>query len=214
MNEHTEEVRKVVVMGASAGGIDALTEVLSRLPADLPAAILVVQHLRGDRGTHLPEHLGRHCPLPVCLACEGLPLEKGHVYVASPGQHLLIENRRLALTLEEPQHYVRPSADVLFTSVAQGFGPDVIGVVLSGTGSDGACGCQNIKARGGATIVQDQTSSRQFGMPKATIDAGAADYVLALTDIAAKIVALTHETEVRRRRGQAAPTRNSADLKI
>jgi len=185
--EHSE-IRNVVVMAASAGGIDALTQVLSRLPADLPAAVLIVQHLRDDRPTHLPEHLARLSPLPVRLAEEGLPLESGVAYLAVPGEHLRIENGCLVLDLGEPVHYVRPSADVLFASAAQEFGSRVIGVVLSGTGRDGARGCQEIKAKGGVTIAQDEQSARYFAMPKAAIEAGAIDYVLPLEQIAGKIM--------------------------
>lgn len=188
----------VVVIAASAGGIDALTQVLSRLPADLPAAVLIVQHLRGDRPTHLPEHLAHFSPLPVRLAEDGLPLEAGVAYLAVPGEHLRIENGCLVLDLGEPVHYVRPSADVLFASAAQALGSNVIGVVLSGTGHDGARGCQEIKAKGGVTIAQDERTSRHFAMPKAAIEAGAIDYVLPLEEIGSKIVACVKREDVKR----------------
>lgn len=187
------EIRKVVVMVASAGGIEALPEVLSRLPADLPAAIIVVQHLRHDRETGLPGQLDLRSPLHVCLARDGMPLETGVAYVAVPGQHLRVGNGRLAMDGAEPVNYVRPSADVLFASAARAFGPDVIGVVLSGTGRDGADGCREIKANGGITIAQDEKTSRCFAMPRAAIDAGAIDYVLPVTEIAAKILALVRQ---------------------
>ena len=184
---------KLVVIAASAGGIDALTQVLSRLPADLPAAVLIVQHLRYNRPTRLHEHLARLSPLPVRLAEDGLPLEAGVAYLAVPGKHLRIENGCLALDLGEPVHYVRPSADVLFFSAAQAFGSRVIGVVLSGTGRDGARGCQEIKAKGGMTIAQDEQSTRYFAMAKAAIELGVIDYVLPLPKIAGKIVALVQQ---------------------
>jgi two-component system chemotaxis response regulator CheB len=179
---------KIVVIGSSAGGINALVEVLSRLPADLPAAVLIVQHLRDDRPTRLHEHLARHSSLPVRLAQDELALESGVAYLAVPGEHLRIENGCLVLDLGEPVHYVRPSADVLFASAAQVFGPKVIGVVLSGTGHDGARGCQEIKAKGGMTIAQDEKTSRYFAMPRAAIEADAVDYVLPLEKSAGKIV--------------------------
>jgi len=181
-------IKKVVVIAASAGGIDALTQVLSGLPADLPAAILVVQHLRNDRPTRLPEHLAHHSHLRVCLAKDGMTLEAGVVYVAVPGQHLRIENGHISLSLEEPVCYVRPSADVLFASAARVFEPDVISVILSGTGRDGTRGCQEIKAKGGITIAQNEATSRYFDMPKTAISAGAIDYVLPVEEIAGKIV--------------------------
>ena len=180
---------KLVVIAASAGGIDALTQVLSRLRADLPAAVLIVQHLRDDRPTLLHEHLARLSPLPVRLAEDGLPLESGVAYLAVPGKHLLIEDGCLVLDLGELVHYVRPSADVLFASAAQEFGSRVIGVVLSGTGRDGALGCQEIKAKGGVTFAQDEQSARHFAMPRAAIELGVIDYVLPPREIANEIVA-------------------------
>ena len=181
-------IAKVVVMAASAGGIDSLMQVLSGLPADLPASILIVQHLRADRQTRLPKHLACHCPLKVRMAQDGMSLEAGVVYVAVPGQHLRIENGHLVLSSEEPVNYVRPSADVLFASASLAFGPDVIGVVLSGTGRDGAHGCQEIKAKGGITIAQNESTARYFAMPSAAITAGAIDDVLPAEEIAGKIV--------------------------
>ena len=182
---------KLVVIGSSAGGIDALTQVLSRLPADLPAAVLIVQHLRDDRPTRLPEHLARHSSLPVRLAENGAGLEAGVAYLAVPGQHLRLEGSTLVLDRGDLVNYMRPSADVLFSSAAQGFGPNVIGVVLSGTGRDGARGCQEIKAKGGVTIAQDEETSHYFAMPRAGIEADAIDYVLPLEQIADKIVTLS-----------------------
>jgi two-component system chemotaxis response regulator CheB len=185
---HQSSINKVVVIAASAGGIDALTQVLSGLPRDLVAAILVVQHLRADRQTRLPEHLARHCPLKVRMAQDGMSLEAGVAYVAVPGQHLSIENGHTVLGYEEPVHYVRPSADVLFASAAKSFGTNTIGIVLSGTGRDGAGGCHAIKDKGGVTIAQNESTARYFAMPRAAINAGAIDYVLPVDEIAVKIV--------------------------
>lgn len=190
MEGHRKKAKRVVVIGASAGGIDALRKVLSQLPADLPAAMLVVQHLKEDYKTLLHEHLASYCPLRIYLAQDGLPLEEGAVYLAVPGQHLLIENNHLILNQAERVNYVRPSTDVLFASAAQALGPHVVGVILSGTGRDGARGCQEIKRKGGITIVQDEQSSAHFGMPRAAIKLGVIDYVLPLEEIAHKIVAL------------------------
>ncbi len=185
-----EAVRKVVVIGASAGGIDAVRQVLSGLPRDLPAAVVVVQHLHPDRRTHLHQYLARHCPMRVCLAEDQMPIETGVVYVAVPGKHLYTDKKRLHLNSQAPVHYVRPSVDVLFASAAEAFGPNTIGVVLSGSGRDGARGCQEIKAKGGVAIAQDADSSRHWSMPRAAIERGGIDYVLPLGEIAGKIVAL------------------------
>ena len=194
MNHSKLETRnskqKIVVIGASAGGFDALTQVLSGLPADLPAALLVVQHLQPERETRLPEHLARHSPLKVCLAQTGMLPGVGVVYIAQPGQHLCIEHERLVLNSSELVNYVRPSIDVLFTSAVRSFGSNVIGVILSGTGRDGTSGCREIHAKGGVTIAQDERTSQYFTMPKKAIDAGAIDYVLPPQEIAGKIIAL------------------------
>jgi len=193
VNHCANKVRKVIVIAASAGGIDAIKQVLRRIPADLPAAIICVQHLQGNHRTYLPEYLARNTSLRAYLAEKGMPLETGTIYVAVPGQHLCIENGCLVLNMAEPVHNVRPAADVLFASAAQSFGPDVIGVVLTGTGCDGAGGCQLIKAKGGITIAQDEQTSAYFSMPKAAIAVGAIDYVLPLEGIAARIVELVEQ---------------------
>ncbi len=195
--EHSE-IRNVVVIAASAGGIGALTQVLSRLPADLPAAVLIVQHLRDDRPTRLHEHLARLSPLPVRLAENGAGLEAGVAYLAVPGQHLRLEGSTLVPDRGDLVNYVRPSADVLFASAAQAFGSRVIGVVLSGTGRDGAHGCQEIKAKGGMTIAQDEETSRYFAMPRAAIELGVVDYVLPLSEIADKITDCVKREDVKR----------------
>lgn len=187
------KVQRVVVMVASAGGINALKMVLSSLPGDLPAALLVVQHLAEDHPTRTDKYLSSFCRLRIRLAESGAALEEGVVYLAVPGQHLLIEDERLVMSLTEPVNYVRPSADILFAAAARAFGPHVTGVVLSGTGRDGARGCQEIKAAGGITIAQDELSSAHFGMPRAAIELGVIDYVLPLQEIAHKIVAIINK---------------------
>lgn len=189
----TSIVEKIVVIAASAGGIDALIQVLSDLPIHLPVAILIVQHLRSVHQTRLPELLAQHCSLRVCLAQDGMLLQPRVVYLAVPGWHLRVRNGYLFLDLAGPVNYVRPSADILFASAGRVFGPNVIGIVLSGTGCDGARGCREIKAEGGVTIAQDAKTSRHFAMPKAAIDTGAVDYVLPLREIAGKIVSLAQQ---------------------
>jgi two-component system, chemotaxis family, protein-glutamate methylesterase/glutaminase len=188
---HQSSIQKVVVIAASAGGIDALTQVFRRLSADLPAAIMVVQHLRSGRPTHLPEHLDRLSYLRVCLAQHGMPLEPGVIYIAEPGMHLSIKNNTMVQDAGAKVNYLRPSADTLFISAAKTYGSRVIGVILSGTGRDGTQGCKEIKAKGGVTIAQNGLTSKHFGMPQAAIEADVIDYVLPLTEIAGKIIELT-----------------------
>lgn len=184
---------RLVVIGASAGGIDALAEVLFHLPGHLPAAVLIVQHLRRDRQTRLPDYLGRLSPMRVVLARQGAALEKGVAYVALPDWHMLVKDSTIVLTDSHPVHYLRPSIDVLFRSAAEECGEDVIGVVLSGTGRDGAEGCKCIKERGGVTIAQDEATAKCFGMPRAAIALGAIDYVLPVTEIAGKIISVIEQ---------------------
>ena len=185
------KIDKIIVIGASAGGIDALAKVISGLPANLPAAILIVQHLTSGQGkTNLPDILARHALMPVYLAQNDMTIEENVVYVAEPGKHLIIKNDRLALKIGDPVRFVRPSVDVLFSSAAEACGSGVIGIILTGIGSDGAQGCRKIKSQGGNTVAQDKDSSAFFDMPEAAIKAGAVDYVLPLDEIAEKIMKL------------------------
>ena len=167
-----------------------MKEVMSGFPADLPAAVLIVQHLVSTRKTQLNLLLDRISPLRVIMAEDRSILEPGTAYLAEPGKHLSIENGHLVLSCSKKVHFVRPSADTLFISAANAFGWRVIGIILSGSGSDGTSGCLEIKAKGGVIIVQDEKTSPWFGMPGAAIKAGAVDYVLPLAEIAGKIVEL------------------------
>jgi two-component system chemotaxis response regulator CheB len=139
----------------------------------------------------MPQVIGRQTKLPVAHAEEGIQLETDHVYLAPPNQHMLI-NRKGMLTLTDTElvNFVRPSADLMFESVAAAYGERAIAVVLTGSGHDGAMGVTAIKQRGGTVIAQDEASSEFFGMPSAAITTGAVDFVLPLEDIAAKLVTL------------------------
>lgn len=187
--DRPDSVRKVVAIASSAGGINALTQVLSRLPADLPAAVLIVQHLRDDRPTELHGYLARQCPLPVRLAENGMGLKEGVVYLALPGWHLEVKDLTLVLNQSEPVNYVRPAADVLFFSLAQAFGSRAMVVILSGTGRDGARGCEEVSTKGGMAIAQAESGAAYFDMPGAAIKRGCIDCVLPLAEIAGKIAA-------------------------
>jgi two-component system chemotaxis response regulator CheB len=178
----------VVAVAASAGGQIALTELLSGFPDDLPAAVVVVQHLSPGHPSFLPAILDRSGPLPVTDAREGAPLRAGTVVVAPPDRHVSIPNWTLHLDETPVVNFVRPSADVLFGSVARVAGPRAIAVVLSGTGHDGAEGARLVKAAGGVVIVQDEATARHFGMPAAAIASTHVDRVLALDEIADAVV--------------------------
>jgi len=121
---------------------------------------------------------------------EGAQLERGHIYLAPPDRHLLIKRGSLSLTDTELVNFVRPSADLLFETVAAAYGPRAIAVVLTGSGRDGALGVTAIKQRGGTVIAQNEATSEFFGMPSAAIKTGAVDFVLALDEIAPKLVML------------------------
>ncbi|MCC6382165.1 MAG: chemotaxis protein CheB [Dehalococcoidia bacterium] len=174
----------VVVVAASAGGPAALTRLLERLPPDFPLPVIVVQHLQPGRPSALARILGVHSSLPVSEARDGEPVLSGHVYVSPPNYHLTLERGgRLRLSDAPPIHFLRPAADILFTSAAESFGAGVIAVVLSGTGSDGAAGARSVREHGGRVVAQDRATSEFFGMPSATIAHGDADYVLSLNEI-------------------------------
>jgi two-component system chemotaxis response regulator CheB len=175
----------VVAIAASAGGIPAIGEVLSSLPKDLSAAILIVQHLAPAHISLLPEIFGRFTAMPTMEAHSGDTLQPGMVLIAPPDRHLTVTpDGTVCLTSSERIHYVRPSADVLFESVAEAFGPRAIAVILSGAGEDGAHGAEIIKHHGGSVFAQRGMDARFFGgMPEAAIRAGVVDSVLPAGEI-------------------------------
>ena len=182
---------EIVAIASSAGGLHALTEVLRGLPESFDAAIVCVQHLDPRHRSLMPEILSRRSRLPVTLAAQGVEVRGGRVYLAPPDHHLLINrDATISLTQTELVNFVRPSADLLFESVAASYGERAIAVVLSGAGKDGSMGVTAIKKRGGTVIVQDEASSEFFGMPSAAIRTGTVDFVLALNEIASALVTL------------------------
>lgn len=184
--------RRVVALASSAGGLNALTHVLSRLPPQFAAPLLIVQHLDPHHRSWLAEILGRRVALGVMQVEGGESIAAGWVYVAPPDRHLLVGgDGTLDLSGGERVQHVRPSADRLFASLAEAWGEGAIAVVLSGTGKDGAEGVRAVKGRGGTVIVQDEASAEFFGMPRAALRTGLVDRVLALDDIAPALVELT-----------------------
>jgi two-component system, chemotaxis family, protein-glutamate methylesterase/glutaminase len=181
----------VIALAASAGGLAALSQVLSALPPDFPAAIVVVQHLDPRHRSLMADILSRRTALKVKQAEEGDVLNPATVYIASPNRHLLVNpDGTLSLSQSELVHFVRPSADLLFESVAASYKDRAIAVVLTGTGSDGAMGVQGIKKMSGTVIVQDEKTSEFFGMPAAAIHTGDVDFILPLDEIASALVTL------------------------
>jgi two-component system chemotaxis response regulator CheB len=186
----------VVAIAASAGGLNAINAVLSKLPADFPAAIVVVQHLDPRRRSLMAEILARNTPLRVKQADAGETMQPATVYIAPPDQHLLVNSDgTLALSQSELVHFVRPSADLLFESVAASHKERSIAVVLSGTGSDGSMGVQAIKKLGGTVICQDIESAEFNGMPLAALQSKCVDFSLPLGEIPAALVTLVMKGE-------------------
>ncbi|MCE3553121.1 chemotaxis protein CheB [Pseudonocardia sp. RS11V-5] len=183
--------RRIVVLACSAGGLDALSRVLQPLPADLPAAVVVVQHQRPEQGSLLAPILARRCRLPVHDVHHGEQLREGHVYVVPPGRHALATTAgTLALISTDGPPPYRPSADLLLTSLAVTAGPRTTAVILSGGGRDGATGAVAVHDFGGTVLAADEASSAHFAMPAAAIARDdAVDRVLPVDDIAAALVA-------------------------
>jgi len=186
----------VVAIAASAGGLGALTLILSRLPAKFTAPIVAVQHLDPRHRSLMAEIVGRRSVLPIHQAIAGSHVQVGHVYLAPPDHHMLINrDGSISLTQTELVNFVRPSADLLFESVAASYGKRAIAVVLTGTGHDGSIGVTAIKQRGGTVIAQDEASSEFFGMPSAAIRTGAVDFVLSLEEIPGALLSLLGSAE-------------------
>ena len=182
---------EVVAIASSAGGIHGLATVLGALPAELPVPVLVVQHLDPRHRTVIAEVMNRRTELNVKLAEDHERTVPGTVYVAPPDRHLLVRpGGLLALTDSELVHFVRPSADLLFESVAGAYGAQAVACVLTGTGRDGAMGVDAVKSRGGTVIVQDPETAEFRGMPAAAVGTGTVDFVLPLEEIAAVISGL------------------------
>lgn len=162
---------QAIVIGGSSGAIDVLNVLLPRLPAGLRAAVIVVLHLPRDRRSLLVDIFRPRCALPVQEAEDQQPIQAGHLYFAPPDYHLLIDSGpRLALSVDAPLHFSRPSIDVLFESAADGYGDKLVGVLLSGANDDGAAGLDAIHAAGGYTIVQDPATASMPTMPQAALD--------------------------------------------
>ena len=163
--------REVVAVGASAGGVEALRELVGHLPADFDATVLVVLHLPTSAFSALPSILDRAGPLPALTAEDDMPLKSGTVVVSPPDRHLTVRDGRVVLGHGPKENGHRPAIDPLFRSVARWFGPLGIGVVLSGTLDDGAAGLITLKELGGTAFVQDPETAMYGGMPPAALQA-------------------------------------------
>ncbi|PIP27407.1 MAG: hypothetical protein COX30_01985 [Candidatus Moranbacteria bacterium CG23_combo_of_CG06-09_8_20_14_all_39_10] len=182
---------KAIVIGASSGGPKTLEEVLINLKPDLNAIVIVIQHLPLTFTITLSERLKKLTKLPLSLLKHEERMEKNHIYIVPGDKHFFIVSPDYESRLVEAYELTRPSIDMGFTSIAECFGPETIGVVLTGMGHDGTLGSKAIKQVGGKVIVQDEASSVVFGMPKAVQLAGFADEVLPLDKIAQRLGQLT-----------------------
>jgi two-component system chemotaxis response regulator CheB len=181
----------IVAIAASAGGITALSRVLGSLPVGFPVPVVVVQHLDRRHETVIASVLGRRTTLPVVLAKADEQAEPGTIYVAPPNYHLLVgAGGPLTLSSSELVHFVRPSADLLFESVAGAYGAVALACVLTGSGQDGAMGVNAVKSRGGTVIVEDPKTAEFKGMPNAAVATGSVDFVLPLDEIGSVITGL------------------------
>ncbi len=184
---------RIIAIGASTGGTEAVRQVLMDLPAGLPP-IVITQHIPELFSKPFAERLDRSCALSVHEAADGMPIEAGHAYVAPGSHHLLVarEGARYVcrLSAADPVNRHRPSVDVLFRSVANVAGANAIGVILTGMGDDGARGLLELQEAGAPTIAQDEATSVVWGMPGSAVKLGAAEQVLPLGRIAQTLLRL------------------------
>jgi two-component system chemotaxis response regulator CheB len=184
---------RLVVVGASLGGFDALKVVLGALPATFPVPVAIVQHQGAGAGRDLATLLQRYTALRVYEANDKDELVPGRAYLAPGGYHLLVEEDGLALSVDSPVLYARPSIDVLFESAADVYGPTAIGVVMTGTSRDGAAGLARIKQHGGTTIVQDPATALRRTMPDAALASSSVDWILPVDEIGGRLIILCAE---------------------
>lgn len=185
--------RDIIVIGASAGGVEALQRLCAALPADLPASIVIAQHLSPSARSMLPQLLSRAGPLPARVPDDGERLERGRIYVATPDHHILLRDGRLLIRRGPVENRTRPAVNALFRSAAVHYGSRTIGVVLTGLLDDGTEGLIAIKAAGGLSVVQDPHDAAWPSMPRNALARDHVDHVLPLDRLAALLVTLVGE---------------------
>jgi two-component system, chemotaxis family, protein-glutamate methylesterase/glutaminase len=185
--------RDIIVVGASAGGVEALTTLARGLPAGFPAALFVVLHMPADTPSVLPRILERAGRLPAAHPLDGAPIRAGQIYVAPPDRHLLVGEGFVRLSRGPRENSHRPAVDPLFRTAARTYGPRVIGLVLSGSGDDGTAGLMMIKRLGGLAVVQDPEDALTPGMPRSAAEFVPVDHCLPLAGISALLERLARE---------------------
>lgn len=191
LQRSTSRVR-IVAIGISTGGPNALHSLIPKLPGSFPVPIVIVQHMPAVFTRLLAEQLAKHSELEVHEGSTGAVVNPGHIWIAPGGRHMAVQRRsdslvQLVTNEAPPENSCRPAVDVLFRSVAECFGRDSLAVIMTGMGKDGTGGCEKIRGAGGQVIVQDQTSSIVWGMPGSVVQAGLADQIVALDQLPEEI---------------------------
>lgn len=187
-----EPAAGIIVIGASAGGVEALLKLVAALPSDLRAAVFIVLHV-GSHKSELPWLLDRCGGLPARHAVDGDPIKQGQIYVAPPDHHMVIERNRISLTKGPRENWARPAIDPLFRSAADVYGAAVIGVILTGALNDGTAGLYQVAQAGGTTVVQDPADAINPSMPQSALAHVAVDHCLPMADIAPLLTRLVDE---------------------
>lgn len=182
--------RDIIVIGASAGGVEALKKLVHGLPADLPAALFVTIHIPAFATSALPAILTRSGPLPASHPRDGEPIRRGRIYVAPPDHHLLVEDGCVRLTRGPRENSARPAIDPMFRTAARAYGPRVVGVLLTGMLDDGTMGAIEIDREGGVVVVQDPDDAPYPGIPRSALENDDVDHVLPLAEIAGCLATL------------------------
>jgi two-component system, chemotaxis family, protein-glutamate methylesterase/glutaminase len=184
----------LIVIGTSAGGLEALQIIVRDLPKDIPAAILVVMHTSPQSSDLLPDILRRSSQLEIARTVDGAPIERGKIYLAPPDHHLLVKENRISLSRGPKENRSRPAIDPLFRTAAAAYGPRVVGVILTGMLDDGTAGLAAVKERGGLSVVQDPSDAVYPSMPSSALRYVGADHVLPILGIPPLLARLAKET--------------------
>ena len=185
--------RDIIVVGASAGGVEALVQLARGLPPDLPAAVFVVLHVPAQGTSVLPQILNRAGPLPAAHPSDLEPVRRGRIYIAPPDHHLLVKDGRVRVTRGPKENGHRPSVDPLFRTAARNHRNRVIGVILSGNLDDGTAGLAVVRRHGGVSVVQNPEEAHYPSMPRSALDNAGADHVVSLPELPALLVELARE---------------------
>jgi two-component system chemotaxis response regulator CheB len=185
---------ELIVIGVSAGGMQALSKLLPALPDNYKIPVVVVQHIGANNNDYLPTYYSKICQLPVSWAKPGMPIAECHIYFAPPDYHLLVENdRTFNLSVDDRVNYSRPSIDVLFDSASDVFREKLVGVILTGANNDGSEGLRNIKNHNGLTLVQDPEEAEVEIMPQAAIETVGVEKTYSLKELKLLLMRLHNE---------------------